>query len=111
MATFTLDELKSTVQKKYAPTVVKNGKDEYVLPNMFQLDSARRKKVLEKVDALEELEGTEAQLEATGEILSLLVDDDRGEELLALLGDNPALLMELFREWMEVSEVGEVERS
>lgn len=111
MATFTLDDLKTAAEKKYAPTVIQNGKDEYVLPNLLQVDSARRKKVLGLIEDLDKTEDMDEQLGVINEMLTILTEDGRGEELLALLGDNTALLMELFESWMEGAQVGEAGRS
>lgn len=111
MATFSLDDLKTAVQKKYAPTVIQNGKDEYVLPNLLQLEAKRRKTITSLVDTLDETNDVEKQLEVVNEVLTVLTDDGRGEELLALLGGNTAMIMELFESWMDGTQVGEAERS
>ena len=47
MATFSLDQLKETVSEKYEPTIIENGDDKFVLPNLLQLPEKRRNRVIE----------------------------------------------------------------
>lgn len=115
MATFTLTDLKNEVSKKYAPTVIENGKDEYVLQNLLQLPAEKRNKVLEIVDSLDEEDGEkvglDGQVEKFRELIIAAEENDKGEELLTLIGDNTALLIELATRWMETTQMGEAERS
>lgn len=115
MATFTLTDLKNEVSKKYAPTVIENGKDEYVLQNLLQLPAEKRNKVLEIVDSLDEEDGEkvglDAQVEKFQELIVAAEENDNGKELLSLIGDNTALLIELATRWMETTQMGEAERS
>lgn len=115
MATFTLDNLKAEVERKYAPTVIENGDDEYILANLLQLPSKTRSEVLsliDKVDGDEEsASGIEEQLELFTEIVKLSEKNGRGDELLELIGDNTALIFEIVSAWMETTQVGEAEGS
>lgn len=115
MATFTLEDLKNEVSKKYAPTVIKNGTDQYVLQNLLQLPSTKRNKTMDLVDTLdaeeEDKSGIDYQVEVFREIIQIVEVNDRGQELLDLLGDNDALILELVTAWMDSSQLGEAELS
>lgn len=115
MATFTLEDLKNEVSKKYAPTVIKNGTDQYVLQNLLQLPSKKRNQTMDLVETIdseeEEKSGIDHQVGVFREIIKVVVADDRGQQLLGLLGDNDALVIELVSAWMDSSQLGEAEPS
>ena len=115
MATFTLEDLKNEVSKKYAPTVIKNGTDQYVLQNLLQLPAKKRNQTMDLVETIdseeEEKSGIDHQVGVFREIIKVVVADDRGQDLLGLLGDNDALVIELVSAWMDSSQLGEAERS
>lgn len=115
MATFTLEDLKNEVSKKYAPTVIKNGTDEYVLQNLLQLPSKKRNQTMDLVETIdseeEEKSGIDHQVGVFREIIKVVVANDRGQDLLGLLGDNDALVIELVSAWMDSSQLGEAEPS
>lgn len=116
MATFSLTDLKNEVSKKYAPTIIENGSDEFVLQNILQLSPAKRNEVLEIVDTLDdEIEdgsnAIEVQMEKFRELIIAAEDNDRGEELVELIGENAALLIEIATKWMETTQLGEAGRS
>lgn len=115
MATFTLTDLKNEVSKKYAPTVIENGADQYILQNMLQLPTEKRTKVMALVDSIDGDKGDkntiEEQTDIFREIIRAAEENDRGDELLDLLGDNTALLVEVATKWMEATQLGEAERS
>lgn len=110
MATFTLADLKNEVSKKYASTFIENGDDVYELPNLFQLDSETRHKVeelLEKDDDDSDENGTDRELNRIKDVVAAITVDGKGAELLELIGDNPAMLVELFHAWNDGAQVGE----
>ena len=115
MATFTLSDLRNEVSKKYAPTIIKNGKEEFVLQNLLQLKSTSRSAVLEHSDKLGDKEGEgsglDHQLAVFSDIVKEVVQNDKGEALLDLIDGNDAMLIELVTKWMDTSQVGEAERS
>lgn len=113
MATFSLTDLRDSVSKKYASTIVENGDDSFVLQNMLQLPEKKRDKVLDLVDNLTNSEagGLAEDVKTFKKIIEVIVEQDRGAELLELIGDNAAMLMELGAAWMEGTELGEAERS
>ena len=115
MATFTLEDLKNEVSKKYAPTVIKNGTDQYILQNLLQLPAKKRNKTMDLVDTInsedEEKSGLDHQVGVFREIIKIVEANDKGQELLGLLGDNDALVLELVTSWMDSSQLGEAEPS
>ena len=112
MATFSLDTLKAEVEKKYAPTVIETADSEFVLQNMMQLPAAKRKKVLSLTDKLEDEEmDFDQQIGMFQQIVEIVEDNGKGKELLKLVGDNTALLIDIATLWMESSQVGEAEQS
>lgn len=113
MATFTLDNLREEVSRKYAPTVIENGDDAYTLPNLLQMPSKQRKEVLDLIDKFEDSGSGDydAQFEVFSEIIEAGVEGGKGKELLELLGDNAALVVEIVTSWMEGTQAGEAEPS
>lgn len=118
MATFSLTDLKNAVDKKYAPTIVENGSDTYTFQNLLQLPTERRDAVMKLIDSVSGNEddedsdeaddvGLANELETFSEILRLVEINDKGQELIDLLGDNTAMLIELGSAWMNGSQLGE----
>lgn len=119
MATFTLTDLKNEVSKKYAPTVIENGSETYTLQNLLQLPEKTREEVMDLIDQLdveaEDEESTESslsrQLRIFSEAIIKVEENGKGQELIDLMGGNPALVLELAQAWMNATQVGEVEPS
>lgn len=118
MATFTLTDLRNEVTKKYAPTIIENGDDKYILQNLMQMEERKRRAIEQLVDSIQDEpeageDGSDAenQTEVFRQILVAAEDNDRGEELLELLGDNLAMLVELVNSWMEGTQLGEASQS
>src|SRR5699024_5525416 len=110
MATFSLDQLKETVSEKYEPTIIENGDDKFVLPNLLQLPEKRRNRVIELTSQAEKLEETGdagAAFDMFEQILLAVVEDDRGQELIDLVDNNSAIITEIFTAWTEGTQVGE----
>lgn len=113
MATFTLTDLRNEVSKKYAPTIITNGKDKYTLQNLLQLPATARGTVLDLIDTLggDEDSGLDHQLSVFADVIVNITLDGKGQELLDLLDGNDAMLVELGTKWMDTSQVGEAEPS
>lgn len=118
MATFTLTDLKNEVSKKYAPTVIENGSDTYTLQNLLQLPEKTREEVMDLIDQLDADEDDDSsepsltrQLRIFSEAILKVEENGKGQELLDLMGGNPALILELAQAWMNATQVGEVEPS
>lgn len=111
MATFTLTDLKKSVDSKYAPTIVKNGKAEYRLDPLLRLPKEKRDAVLELTDKFDGDAELDDQLETVSEIIRTVEINGKGDELLDLFGGDAAMVLELGLTWMNGSELGEAERS
>lgn len=110
MATFTLTDLKKAVDKKYAPTIIKNGKTEYRLENMLQLPVEKTDEVLTLVDKFDTAEGIKEQIEIFEAVIEAVEVNGKGRELIDLLGGSQGSLIELGTTWMQGTELGEAER-
>lgn len=109
MATFTLAQLKEDVSKKYEPTTIENGDDAYVLPNFFQMTSEQRKEVQNIISEIGNDDDEDYDInEIYDRLLTAATEDEKGEELVELLGDNLALKAEIANTWMESVQAGEV---
>lgn len=122
MATFTLTDLRNEVSKKYAPTVIENGDDEYILQNVMQMPEKKRRLVTELIEEIgaddkdndEDKEGADEIDSQTATLRKIIIaaeKNDKGEELLELIGDNVAMLVELFNSWTEGTQLGEASQS
>lgn len=112
MATFTLTDLREAAERKYAPVTISNGSDKFVLSSVLQLPKSRRKAVERLLNDISdnadnEGYGLDAQLDAFEQLIRLVTDNEKGDELLDLIGDNPALLLEIGTEWVNSSQAGE----
>ncbi|MGW6624202.1 phage tail assembly protein [Nocardia sp. NPDC055002] len=117
--TFSLDDLRESVEKEFAPVRVNlSDTESVVLRNLLRLPKKDREKVFELMDAVEKAEGQDqaSELEASGELaleVFLLVADDKalGKKLVTAIKDDLALTLKLFGSWMEATQPGEAERS
>lgn len=120
MATFTLDQLKSDVEKNFATLSIEVGTgDKIDLRNILRMDRDQRAAVMEQLDKLDEVQADEElpqieKLEQTPAIARKVIGlaaGKRGDDLLALIGDDDALVMEILSKWTEATQVGEAESS
>ena len=116
MATFTLTDLKNSVSKKYANTTIENGDKSYTLVNLLQLDPKKRAAALELIDGIgskddEDDSSIDDQIEIFTEVFKIVEQDGKGDELVALLNGNAAMVLELSAAWSEASQLGEAEAS
>ena len=120
MATFTLDQLKADVEKNYATLSIEIGADDKIeLRNILRIDKAPRAEIMAQLDKLDKVQkneelGQSEQLEQTTKIARDIVSraaGKRGEDLLAVIGDDDALLMEILSKWTEATQAGEAENS
>lgn len=112
MATFSLDDLRAAVNRRYAPTVIENGDETFVLQNMLQLPADRRAEA-ERLSDIVVGEGVDPEeaIEAMRDIIRVVTDNDMGDKLLKLLGDNPASVITLGETWMQGTQLGEADGS
>lgn len=120
MATFTLDQLKSDVEKNYATLTIEVGDDDKIdIRNVLRMDSGTRDKLLGVLDELEKVSKDEelSQVEQVAKTTALtrealrIAAGKRGEDLMALVGDDDALVMEIMSKWTEETQAGEAENS
>lgn len=111
MATFSLTDLKNAVDKKYAPTIVKNGKTTYRLDPLLRLPKEKRDSVLTLIDKFDGDADLEEQLSVVEDIVRIVESNDKGDELIELFGGDAALTLELGLTWMNGSELGEADPS
>lgn len=120
MATFTLDQLKSDVEKNFATLSIEVGTgDKIDIRNILRMDRDARRVVLEQLDALDAVQNDEdiSQVEKLEQTTAIarkaigLAAGKRGDDLLALIGDDDALVMEILSKWTEATQVGEAESS
>lgn len=120
MATFTLDQLKADVEKNYATLSIEIGADDKIeLRNILRIDKAPRAEIMAQLDKLDKVQKNEdlgqgEQLEQTTKIARDIISraaGKRGEDLLAVIGEDDALLMEILSKWTEATQAGEAENS
>lgn len=120
MATFTLDQLKSDVEKNYATLTIEVGDDDKIdIRNVLRMDSGTRDKLLNVLDELEKISKDEemSQVEQVAQTTALtrealrIAAGKRGDDLMALVGDDDALVMEIMSKWTEETQAGEAENS
>ena len=120
MATFTLDQLKSDVEKNYATLTIEVGDDDKIdSRNVLRMDSGTRDKLLNVLDELEKISKDEemSQVEQVAKTTALtrealrIAAGKRGDDLMALVGDDDALVMEIMSKWTEETQAGEAENS
>mgnify|MGYP000984602930 CR=1 FL=1 len=110
---YTLADIKSAMDKKYAPLVV----DGITFQNVMRLGKEDRKKVLELVDTVnekdedgEETRDMDAMMDKIKEILALVADKDP-KKLLDAIGDDLAVAMHIMTLWSEATQAGEADSS
>lgn len=109
MSTFTLADLRDEVAKKYEPLAISNGDDVFVLQPLLTMGEKQRKRVTELLSKYGDTDGVDfdASLGVASDLVVAVTKDNRGKDLVALLGDNPALVIEVITRWMEATQPGE----
>lgn len=124
MAEVTLDFIKSEIERKYAPFVVKGvkGGDVKLLP-MLRLSSEKRARLIQLQKDVERVqdvgEGEEDAESNTNDLLNILADlvktvvetDAQADRLVKELGDDPAAYQTVFEMYSEATQPGEVSPS
>ena len=107
MATYSLSDIRDAAAKRYQGLEITNGDDKFIFQNLLQLPATQRReadKILNSADAAAD---TDSQIELVKNLLKAVEKNGRGQELLDLLEDSPANLMEVFHAWMEATQPGE----
>jgi len=116
MASITLDDLRASVEAKYAPYVIDLGDGKQVtLIQALRLPAAKRDRLMELQktdDADADAESAEASVEKIREMISLAATDGSAVgDLFAAIGDDPAFLFEILKAYGESSQLGEASPS
>lgn len=114
MATFTLDDLRAAAEAKYGNTTIQFGEDEIVLVNALQLPKAKRDELIKEQDRFNPEDENEDvdQEEILASILRLVAKDAKKvDALLDVIGDNLAVLMEIFSAYSGGTQLGEASAS
>lgn len=120
MATFSLDQLKADVEKNYATLSIEVGNNDKIeLRNMLRVERDARAKLMDKLDELDKIQNDEeiSSVEKLDRTTALarealtLAAGKRGGDLIALIGDDDALVMEVLSKWTESTQAGEAEPS
>lgn len=114
-APYTLDDLNSAIESKYAPFYFQAGDDRYVLRQVLRLSATERAIVtanLKELDGVDEKDIDETAIIAGMErVLSVVTDHGKGPQLIALLGHDLLRVQMLLEKWVEVTSAGEASPS
>lgn len=105
-----LDEIRETADKKHGHTQVQVGDDIVTLRNVLRLTKQERKElaeVWELISSDDENEDNDLG-DAIEKVLRKVASSaEEADLLLNAIGDDLAVLLEVFTEWSEETEVGE----
>lgn len=107
---FTLDDLNAALEKKYAPFVFQSGRQKFVFTQILRLSKEHRLIVRAQLEALEEKKSDLSEDEILAllkAVLDYVVQDDKSDALMEVLGNDLVKLTVLFENWIESSHVGE----
>lgn len=114
---YTLDNLRSDLEAKFAPIEIDLGKGEpIVLRNLMRLSSTDRQAVMAAVAVVQkpreedETQDIEELLGAIKVVIGL-VAADRGKVLTDAIGDDLGLAMHIMQLWSEATQPGEAQNS
>jgi len=110
MATFTLDSIREKAEEKYSSTDIEFGDVSVSLLNPLRLTKAKRKQLMSIQDTLDEDDAEQEEILADAIIL---VSDDtaKAKKLVKEIGDDMAVLAEVFSLYTGDAEVGEASAS
>jgi hypothetical protein len=103
---FKLDDLRASADKKFSSVTIEVGDREVRLINALQLSEGKRKELLAAQSRVSE-DGA-SQVEVLSECLRIVADSPEGADaLLDAVGDNLAVLVEIFSAYNKDTEAGE----
>lgn len=115
MATFSLEQLKETVERNFAPVIIEaEGRDSFKLVNLLRLPEKKRERVMELLESLDSDDSSEVASSVDNiltEVITIITAEDRGKELIKLVGSDTATLTTLMNVYQEGSELGELDKS
>ncbi|AWY06008.1 tail assembly chaperone [Rhodococcus phage Rasputin] len=111
--TYSLDQLRSDLDKEFAPVVIRVDGEDLVLRNVLRCGETERNAVLDKLaefedhgDSTEDAEAVKRSLEVIREVLTIIVKDGKGQKLVDALDGDAALTMSVFSKWQAEAQVG-----
>lgn len=117
MATFTLDSIREAAEKKYGSTDIEMPEGVCRLLNPLRLPKEKRKALMSIQDRLD-TEGKDEdaeevdQEEVLADAIRLVAEEpEQAERLLAAVGDDMAMLAEIFSTYTGEAQVGEASAS
>lgn len=114
---FTLDSLRESLEKKYAPTVIGLGDQEVTLQNLLRLPKTKRTKASTLLKSMKRGEGeepidTDELLEVMKTVIETVATDAKaGKALTREIGDDLSLASEVIHMWSEATQAGEASNS
>ena len=111
MATFTLDSIREKAEEKYSSTDIELANGDMVsLLNPLRLPKEKRKKLMSIQDSLDEEDAE--QEEVLADAIVLVSDNTvKAKKLLKEIGDDMAVLAEIFSLYTGDAQVGEASAS
>lgn len=110
MSTFTLDDIRTAAEAKFGNTTIKIGDTDVVLVNALQLPKLKRDALIEKQKHLGEDDAP--QEEILRDSLRLVIPSAHQAELLIeSVGENLAVLLEIFSSYSKGTQLGEASAS
>lgn len=104
--TFSLDDIRAAADKKFASVEIQVGDTKVRLINALQLPEERRNALLEAQKRAGEENAS--QVEVLKDCIRIVADTEGGAEaLLNEVGDNLAVLVEIFATYNKDTEAGE----
>ncbi|QPB09926.1 tape measure chaperone [Streptomyces phage Sitrop] len=106
MASFSLDDIRSAAEAKYGSTDINFGDDVCRLLNPLRLPKAKRN---ELINIQSKLDGEDVDQEAVlADAIRLVAESDKAaEKLLSAVGDDLAVLAQIFETYGEGTQAGE----
>jgi hypothetical protein len=111
MKTITLDSIREAVEAKYGSYDIEYAEGKTVrLLNAIRIDKSKRAQLMELQSALKEDGADQVQLLADC-IRAVADNKTRADELLKAVGNDLAMLIELFSAYSKATQVGEASAS
>ena len=113
MAVFSLDNLRAAADKRYASTVIEADGKKFIFPNLLRMSKGARNQVTDILAKAEAYAGNESvdeideQFDMFVELVRIAEVNGRGDELLELIGDDSAIILDIVTKWLETAQVGE----
>lgn len=119
---YSLDDLRSDMDREFAPLTLEVGGETLVLQNVLRIEDRRRAAVMKALDDLAHLKAKEdgddlspeegmQSVAVVTEILKNVVKDGKGDKLVAAIDGDIPLTMKIMQLWQEATQAGEAESS